>query len=52
MTQDTWTLGPIYPVLRCPRCGYDHMRASDSFCGRCAALLPEDWVAQEAPRFD
>jgi hypothetical protein len=52
MESKTWTLGPDYPVLHCPRCGYDHMNASDSFCHRCATLLPEDWVAREVPRFD
>jgi predicted amidophosphoribosyltransferase len=47
----TWTLGPDYPMLQCPRCGAE-LRASESFCHRCAKLLPEDWVAQEAARRD
>ena len=34
--------------LSCPACGFEKMGASDSFCWRCAKLLPEDWVAKQA----
>ena len=48
MTQDTWTLGPFYPVASCTRCGAD-LDAKDvasGFCYRCGYLgavefLPE-----------
>lgn len=34
--------------LRCPFCLFDKVSASDNWCWRCARILPEDWVAQQA----
>ena len=48
MTQDTWTLGPVYPVASCRRCGaaIPAEDVASGFCWHCGDMgavefLPE-----------